>query len=75
MTWRALSVRPYTGVALLEGKAGVNWTLFAQVIAGWLMTLIIAACGAAMFTVWTDGSCSPRHGMPFNSGNEGSQSV
>jgi len=39
-----------TGVALLEGKAGVNWGLFAQVIAGWIMTIFIAAAGAAMFT-------------------------
>jgi len=45
MKWRALSISPCPA-----GKAGVNWTLFAQVIAGWIMTLVIAALGAAMFT-------------------------
>lgn len=39
-----------TGVALLEGKGGVNWTLFAHVIFGWIMTLVVAALGAAAFT-------------------------
>jgi hypothetical protein len=38
------------GLALLEGKGGLNWTLFAQVIFGWLVTLIVAALGAAVFT-------------------------
>ena len=39
-----------TGIALLEGRGGVNWGLFAQVVVGWVMTLVIAAVGAAIFT-------------------------
>lgn len=39
-----------TGVAMLEGKSGVNWMLFLQVIMGWMVTLVIAALGASAFT-------------------------
>ena len=35
------------GVGVLEGKGGINWKLFVEVFAGWILTLVVAAAVAA----------------------------
>jgi len=44
------------GLGMMEGKGGVNWCLFANVFAGWVMTLIVGAglsAGIFAFTAYS----------------------
>lgn len=44
------------GVGLLEGKGGINWKLFIEVFAGWVLTMVVAgglAAGIFFFAMGT----------------------
>lgn len=51
------------GVGVLEGKKGINWKLFLEVFAGWVLTLVVAALGAAGFFWFAMGT--PTMLVPF----------
>ena len=52
------------GVGILEGKKGINWKLFVEVFAGWVLTLVVAALVAAGFFWFAMGT--PTMLVPFN---------
>lgn len=51
------------GVGVLEGKKGINWKLFLEVFAGWVLTLVVAALVAAGFFWFAVGT--PTMLVPF----------
>ena len=51
------------GVGVLEGKKGINWKLFMEVFAGWVLTLVVAALVAAGFFWFAVGT--PTMLVPF----------
>ena len=51
------------GVGVLEGKKGINWKLFLEVFAGWVLTLVVAALVAAGFFWFALGT--PTMLVPF----------
>jgi len=46
------------GVGLMQGCSNVNWSLIPKVIAGWVMTLIVAAVGTGL--IFSFGVYSPK---------------
>ena len=50
------------GVGLLEGKGGINWKLFVEVFAGWVLTMVVAgglAAGIFFFAMGTPTMLGP----------------
>ena len=50
------------GVGLLEGKGGINWKLFVEVFAGWVLTMVVAgglAAGIFFFAMGTRTMLGP----------------
>uniref|UniRef100_A0A7S0QA31 Phosphate transporter n=2 Tax=Coccolithus braarudii TaxID=221442 RepID=A0A7S0QA31_9EUKA len=41
-----------TGVALLEGKGGVNKYILVKTAVGWVITLVVVGCTAALLFAW-----------------------
>lgn len=51
------------GVGLLEGKGGINWKLFIEVFAGWVLTMVVSAGLAAGLFFFSMGT--PSMLVPF----------
>ena len=51
------------GVGLLEGKGGINWKLFIEVFAGWILTMVVSGCLAAGLFYFAMGT--PSMLVPF----------
>lgn len=51
------------GVGLLEGKGGINWKLFIEVFAGWILTMVVSAGLAAGLFFFAMGT--PSMLVPF----------
>lgn len=50
------------GVALLEGRKGINWFIIGKTVFGWIITLVIVGFSTAAF--FAQGAYAPMKSYP-----------
>ena len=52
----------HAGVALLEGRKGINWFIIGKTVFGWIITLVIVGFSTAAF--FAQGAYAPMKSYP-----------